>query len=65
MTKDSEMTLSFIADAYALPGGHLVLVVLLHPDAVDPEVVGAARDRDPPAPSTRVYTYKQQQHRSA
>ena len=47
----------------ALPGGHIVLVVLLHPDALDPEVVGSARDRDPPAPSTRVYTYKQQQHR--
>ena len=39
-----------------LPGGHLVPVVLLHPDALDPEVVGPARDRDPPAPSTRVYT---------
>ena len=39
-----------------LPGGHCVLVVLLHPDALDPEVVGSARDRDPPAPSTRVYT---------
>ena len=58
--KDSEVTLSFIADASSpasIPGGHIVPVVLLHPDALDPEVEIAT-----PLPEVHVYILINKQH---
>ena len=78
--KDSEMTLSFIADAYGRCLGLFVLILLapalltfiggkllrrrsMHykPPWMCPAWASESDAyRDPPAPSTRVYTYKQQ-----